>query len=163
MAPSDHGTRSLLVAWLWPSLLLGVLTMAGVLATGIDYGNSYQIPFAAAELLAVGLPVGIVFGGLVYSIVVLAWALARRSIVPRSQRIVYAVVAFLVSGVGFYAFFSLFPVAFPLALFATAVAALFGASYFIQSNRKIRLDAATASAPPPAPSAPDGGAVPRAR
>lgn len=137
MERSNQTPRSVLWAWLWPSLLLGVLTMAGVLATGIDYSHSYQITFAAAELFAVGLPAGLIFGAVVFAIVAVCWTITRRSATSRNQRLIYAVVAFLASGILFYAFFSLFPVVFPLALFACAVAVLFGGAYFIQGTRKI--------------------------
>lgn len=128
--------RSVLLSWFWMSLVVGVVAIAGVIATGIDYGNAaYQFPLAAVEVVVVGVPAGAVFGAIVYAIVVLVWALSRRSLTPRNQRIVYPVAALLSSGTLFYVFFSLFPVVFPLVLFAVIVSLAFAAIYFLPIRR----------------------------
>jgi hypothetical protein len=129
--------HSILLSWLWMSLVVGVLAIAGVIATGIDYGNAaYQFPLAAVEVVIAGVPVGAVFGAIVYGIVVLVWALSRRSLTPRSQRIVYPVAALLSSGTLFYVVFSLFPIVFPLVLFAVIVSLCFAAIYFLTTCRR---------------------------
>lgn len=108
-------TRSgLLIAWLWPSLLLGLLSLAAVIATGIDYSHSWQVPFALAEYVVFGLPVGFLYGLFVFGVVVLVRHFAYSHFTFRTQGSLYGAVGFIVSAGGLYGLLTLFRVSLPL-------------------------------------------------
>lgn len=127
----------LLLAWLWPSLALGAATMLAVLSTGVDYAYSWQIPFALGEFVILGLPVGVVFGALVYGLVVLVWAVSRHRLSAGGQPIAYGVVAFAFSTASLFGFLSLFPLAFSTILFSLVVGVMFGCAFFVQCRRSL--------------------------
>lgn len=124
-----------MLAWLWPSLALGPVTLLAVLSTGV--AHPWQIPFALAEFVVIGFPVGVVFGALVYGFVVLVWAVSRHRLSAQVQPLTYGVVAFVLSTLTLFGLLSLVPLAISTILFSLVVGVIFGCAFFVQCRRSL--------------------------
>lgn len=128
--------RRLLVAWLWPSLALGVLWALWFFIIGVDWEQSWVAPFAVGEFFVAGVPVGVVHGVIVFGLLVMVWRLTRDHIRMRVQPLFYGVVGFLLSWGTLFGLLSLFRVSFSPLLFSLITGLVFGIVYYAQFRRR---------------------------
>ena len=129
---------SLAVGLMWPSLALGALVMLVVLFSAVNPSNLSNVPFGIAEYFLIWMPLGLIYGALVWVFALAIRAPFRRRVSIRTQRVALSASACVLSGTILFAFFSLFPFSFPTGLFALVVALVFLAVYGVQVMRLLR-------------------------